>query len=274
MRTIAHISDLHFGREDRRVAEALLEDLLSVAPTVVAVSGDLTQRARTREFLAAREFLDRLPSPLVVVPGNHDVPLYNVLRRFALPLERYRRHITHDLSPIYRDDELAVLGLNTARSLTFKDGRISLDQIGHVRKTLCALEPTVFKVVVTHHQFIPPPGSPGRHEIVGRARPALDALAECGVDLLLAGHLHMGYTGDVKAHHPSVARSIVVAQAGTAISTRGRGEPNSYNLIAVSDDAMEVRVRTFDAASGAGGFAESDAARYERRDGQWQPSAP
>lgn len=263
-RTIAHISDLHFGREDARVAEALLEDIVALEPSLVAVSGDLTQRARRREFVAARAFLDRLPFPRVVVPGNHDVPLYNVLHRMARPLDRYRELITHDLSPAFVDDGIAVLGLNTARSLTIKGGRLSDEQIGDVRDRLCPIGGDVFKVVVTHHQFIPPPGE-RTSDLVGRAPRALAALASCGVDLLLAGHLHVGYTGDVRAYHPTVSRSIVVAQAGTAISTRGRGEPNGYNFITASRDEMAIATRTFD----GGAFAESGVTRYARRSGDW-----
>jgi 3',5'-cyclic AMP phosphodiesterase CpdA len=165
---------------------------------------------------------------------------------------------------VYRDEELAVLGVNTARSLTFKHGRISREQVEELRRRFCSMERDVFKVVVTHHQFIPPPGpKPGR--VVGRAPLALGALDDCGVDLLLAGHLHVGYSGDVRSHHPLVKRSIVVVQAGTAVSRRGRGEPNSYNLITLDRDRMGIEVRVWDGAS----FAPSAAYGYGRRGGEW-----
>jgi 3',5'-cyclic AMP phosphodiesterase CpdA len=266
MRTIAHISDLHFGREDARVAEALLEDLEERFPSLVTVSGDLTQRARIVEFQAARAFLDRLPAPSLVVPGNHDVPLYDVVRRFARPLHRYRAFITPDLSPVYRDDEITVLGINTARSLTFKDGRISEGQVAHLRRQLGPPE-GIFKVVVTHHQFIPPPGG---KKVVGRAGFALGALEACGVDLLLAGHLHRGYSGDVRSHHPLVRRSIVVVQAGTAISLRGRGEPNSYNFLTIDRDRIEVVVRAWDGHR----FAPSESYAYACHGGEWLSTDP
>jgi 3',5'-cyclic AMP phosphodiesterase CpdA len=268
MRTIAHISDLHFGREDARVGEALLEDLEALAPSLVAVSGDLTQRARTAEFLAARAFLDRLPAPWLVVPGNHDVPLYDVVRRFARPLHRYRAFITPDLSPVYRDGEIAVLGINTARSLTLKHGRISESQVTNLRRQFGPAG-DVFKVVVTHHQFIPPPGAKAGR-IVGRAEFALEALEACGVDLLLAGHLHRGYTGDVRSHHPLVRRSIVVVQAGTAISLRGRGEPNSYNILTVDRERIEVVVRAWDSHR----FTSSESYAYACRGGDWLLTDP
>jgi len=264
VRTIAHISDLHFGHEEPHVAEALLDDLARLAPTLVAVSGDLTQRARPREFAAARAFLDRLPAPALVVPGNHDVPLYDVVRRFARPLARYRHFISGDLNPVYRDDEMAVMGVNTARSLTFKHGRVSERQVVELRHRLASIENEVFKVVVTHHQFVSLPGLAGERT-VGRAALALRALDACGVDLLLAGHLHRGYSGDVRTHDPLVRRSIVVLQAGTAISSRGRGEPNSYNFITVDGASLEVDVRVWDGST----FASSHSYGYERHDDGW-----
>src|SRR5205085_1891558 len=141
----------------RRTDDALLTPLASViaklAPHLVAVSGDLTQRARTTEFQAARAFLDRLPEPQIVVPGNHDVPLHNVFTRFIGPLDKYRRYITGDVEPFYADDEIAVLGINTARSLTFKRGRINSTQIDRAKTRLCALDPKIIKIIVTHHPF-------------------------------------------------------------------------------------------------------------------------
>src|SRR5207244_6632903 len=159
VRTIAHVSDLHFGREDPRVVEAVLEDLAAARPDLVVVSGDLTQRARRRQFQAARAFLDRFPAPVLVVPGNHDIPLFDLARRFFRPLGRYRSLVTADLAPLFHDDEVAVLGVNTARSNVWKSGRLSLDQIDGIRARLSPLPPRVFKVLVTHHPFVPPPGT-------------------------------------------------------------------------------------------------------------------
>ena len=116
MRTLVHLSDLHFGRVDPALLSPLRALVEHLEPDVVVVSGDLTQRARSAQFQQARVFLDSLPGPQIVVPGNHDVPLYNVFSRFLTPLVKYRRHVTDDLSPEYVDEEIAVLGINTARS--------------------------------------------------------------------------------------------------------------------------------------------------------------
>src|SRR2546427_9837804 len=133
MRTLVHLSDLHFGRVDEQLIAPLISAVTEINPDLVAVSGDLTQRARTQEFREARAFLDALPQPQVVVPGNHDVPLYNVFSRFLQPLDKYKLHITDDLHPSYVDEEIAVVGVSTVRSLTIKGGRINEDQVARIR---------------------------------------------------------------------------------------------------------------------------------------------
>lgn len=264
MKVIAHISDLHFGREDSRVAEALIIDLIQHAPTLVAVSGDLTQRARIKEFQAARNFLDHLPCPHLVVPGNHDIPLYNVLERFKNPLDRYCKYISEDLSPSFVDNEVAVFGVNTAHSMTIKGGHISVDQIIDLRAKLRTIASSLFRIVVTHHQFIPPPGQKPK-ALIRQATLALKDLEAGGVDLLLAGHLHVGFSGDVRDHHPMTQRSILVAHAGTAISTRSRGEPNTYNIISVNARHVAIEVRAWNGK----GFETLETTRYFKPEHLW-----
>ncbi|MBA2481252.1 MAG: metallophosphoesterase [Planctomycetes bacterium] len=265
MRTLAHLSDLHFGTEDPAVCAGLIADLAALRPSLVVVSGDLTQRAKVPEFIAARDFLARLPHPQLVVPGNHDVPLYDVVRRFAAPLRRYRAYISSDLQPFWRDDELAVLGICTARSWTWKRGRINAQQMAGIHERMVGLPDGGFKIVVTHHQFIPPEGGVFEH-MVGRAGRAVRALEDCSIDLLLAGHLHVGFTGDVKTHYETIQRSILVAQAGTATSRRRRGEPNAYNVITIDGMALTIAVRAWDGSR----FAQVSATAFEKRSGQWR----
>ncbi|HEY8669010.1 MAG TPA: metallophosphoesterase [Tepidisphaeraceae bacterium] len=264
MRTIAHISDLHFGRVDPATAAALVEDLAALSPSVLVVSGDFTQRARRREYSEAREYLGRLPRPQVLVPGNHDIPLYDVIRRFFFPLSRYRKYITSEMRPRFGDDELLVMGINSARSFTWKNGRISQEQLLDIRLHACPLPPGVFKVVVTHHPFIPPPGEL-KKGIIGRSAMALNEMEKCGVDMILSGHLHVGYSGDVRTHHEAVKRSILSVQAGTAISTRRRNEPNAYNLITINSDHVTIAVR----ACSGGRFRQTEVTHYSKIDHAW-----
>jgi 3',5'-cyclic AMP phosphodiesterase CpdA len=239
MRTLVHLSDLHFGRVDPELLEPLRDLVHRIAPTVVVISGDLTQRAKSEEFEAAGAWIDTLPGPQIIVPGNHDISLYNVFRRFALPLARYKRYITDDLDPVYIDEEIAVLGVNTARSLTFKDGRVNKEQVAKIRETLDKLDPSITRVVVTHHPFDLPEGRK-EDELIDRAQMAMEAFAECGVDLLMAGHLHQSHAGNTQARYKISEFAALVVQAGTATSTRGRGEVNSFNVIRTEADKIEV----------------------------------
>jgi 3',5'-cyclic AMP phosphodiesterase CpdA len=244
MKTLAHISDLHFGTVIPQIAEGLVEDLTRMQPSLVVISGDLTQRARGGQFRDARAFLQRLPQPQLVVPGNHDIPLYDVARRFLAPLNRYREYISRELNPVFEDDELFAVGLNTARSFTWQNGRMSEDQVAFLETTLRRAKAEQMKVVVTHHPFIPPPNGAGI-DLVGRAALAIPILAVGGVDLLLSGHLHRGYAGDIRSHYPLAQRSIIAIQAGTATSGRTRNEPNAYNWITLTRERITISVRSW-----------------------------
>ena len=239
MRTVVHLSDLHFGRIDSELLAPLISTISEVKPDLVAVSGDLTQRARSHQFREARAFLDSLPQPQIVVPGNHDVPLHNVFARFLEPLTKYRRHVTDDLQPVYSDEELIVIGVNTARSLTVKGGRINQLQVAQLREKFCSLGPEVVKAIVTHHPFDLPEGH-NESDLVGRARMAMTGLADCGADLFLAGHLHISHTGHTAKRYNIAGHSALVVQAGTATSTRGRGEANSFNVIRIERPKISV----------------------------------
>ncbi|HZT58063.1 MAG TPA: metallophosphoesterase [Pyrinomonadaceae bacterium] len=266
MKKIVHLSDLHFGRVDEALVEPLVGAVAAAAPDVVVVSGDLTQRARESQFREARAFLDRLPRPQVVVPGNHDVPLYDVVSRFGRPLEKFRRLISDDPEPLYADDEMVVAGVNTARSLTRKYGRVNFRQVERLRERLCGYGDKVLKVVVTHHPFDLPPGHDER-EIVGRAALAMEAFASCGADLLLAGHLHVGHTGHTAERYKIAGRSALFVQAGTATSTRTRAEANSFNVIRLKHPHLQVERHTWQQAALA--FRPGPAETFRRTPEGW-----
>jgi 3',5'-cyclic AMP phosphodiesterase CpdA len=237
MRTPAHISDLHFGRLDARTLSGLRDAIIARGPDIIVVSGDLTQRARNAQFAAARRFLDSLPAPRIVVPGNHDVPLYNVLARSLWPLAAYRRHIAADLEPFYCDDEIALLGVNTARSLTFKDGRINRGQVERGCARLDSCGSSVIRIVVTHHPFDVPGGEGG---VVGRASMAMEGFAQCRVDMILSGHLHLSHIGPTPVRYGEVGHIALLVQAGTATSSRRRAELNSFNLLHINRPLITV----------------------------------
>ncbi len=266
MKTLAHISDLHFGREEPRIAAGLREALLRAEPDVLVVSGDLTQRAKKKQFRAAQTFLEAIPEiPRIVVPGNHDVSTTNLFERVVRPLERYRRFVTRDLTPFYSDDEVAIAGINTVRLLSTKDGRINRAQVDAACARFRTAGSRAIKVVVTHHPF-DLPAEDLKHPTLTRARMAMAQFALCGVDLFLSGHLHGAITLTTAARYPRPAYSAVVAHAGTAISTRTRHEPNGWNLIRVSQREIEVERMVWSGKR----FASTEIDRYQRGPGGWQ----
>lgn len=268
MRTLVHLSDLHFGRIDYDTVSPLVELVGSLRPDLIAVSGDLTQRARTSEFREAKHFLDRFPSPLIVVPGNHDVPLHNPYARFIQKLDKYKRYITEDLEPCYFDSELAVVGLNTARSATWKNGRVGRSQLARVQHRLCATGDGVVKIVVTHHPFELPEGV-AKTSLVGRAHAAMNGLATCGADVFLAGHLHLGFIADTAVRYAIAGHSALVVQAGTATSTRGRGEANSFNVLRIA--YPEIQVQRFAWNSENRSFSATAVQLFRRFGRSWKP---
>jgi 3',5'-cyclic AMP phosphodiesterase CpdA len=273
-RTIVHLSDLHFGRVDPAIPPALLSAAVA-APDLVVVSGDLTQRARIAEFRAAAHFLAALPAPVLAIPGNHDVPLYNVLRRWLSPLDRYRRLITKDLAPFFEDSEIAALGINTARALTFKDGRINRRQMEAAVRRFAQCGKDVTRIVVTHHTFDTPDQAPGAvapHKVVGRADMAMAAFLLADVDIILSGHLHVSGIGETTTRYPLPGRAALLIRAGTATSTRRRGEVNAFNVIRIARPEIAVECMVWRPEEGR--FALASTERFRRTEVGWSRLAP
>ncbi|MEX2579431.1 MAG: metallophosphoesterase family protein [Verrucomicrobiales bacterium] len=267
MTTIAHLSDLHFGRLDEKVAEILLEELHSQRPDVIVVSGDFTQRARRREFEAARNYVARFPSRPLMVPGNHDVPTFNLLERFIRPTARFRHWLEKERYPRQDHASVSLLGINTARPggwyTDWSRGRISSEQLSTIQQRFRGHEELGVRILVTHHPFLFPPEQEGRHLVKG-PKDTLESLASCGVDLVLAGHFHRAWSDLVATRHPEVP-SIVVAQASTSTSTRLKTEPNAYNWIEVDLPSLHITSHEWR----EGRFASTVSKAYRRDGGGW-----
>jgi 3',5'-cyclic AMP phosphodiesterase CpdA len=268
MARLIHLSDLHFGAHDPRLVDAVERKVDETQPDLVVVSGDFTQRARTEQFQEACRFLERLRESgheVLAVPGNHDVPLYDVFRRFLSPLTRYMRYIDDTLCPLHEVRGATVLGINTARSLTFKDGRISEEQMTFIRETFDRTDPGSTRILVTHHPLFALTVGESVTKAVGRSELALDAIGEAGVDMLLAGHNH-----DASVHN---ARDLVtragpalVVQAGTATSTRVRDQSQSFNRIEIDGQRVTVVVESWNGSE----FAAEDEQPYRREGDHWR----
>lgn len=232
MRVIAHISDLHFGYNDAMLARALSETLWELSPDVLVISGDLVEHATDQEYGKARAYLDALPKPLIVVPGNHDLPFYNLWRRVTEGLNKYREYISEELEPAFLDDEIAIIGVNSAHLFPVKGGKVTHSQLDRIVDQFMNLPEPLIRILVTHHPFdLPEPSNP--RLIIGHARRAVARLAPV-VDILLAGHVHVSSTGSTSTRYKINRQAMAFVQAGTAISDRRKGEMNSFNLIEAS----------------------------------------
>lgn len=229
MRVIAHISDLHFGYNDQLLAAALRQALLAIQPKVLVVSGDLVEHATDSEFRSARDFLQTLPEPQIIVPGNHDLPFYNLFRRFTEGLAKYRKFITDQADPAFIDDEIAVLGADSAHLYPVKGGKITDSQLDELVQRFASLPSGLIRILVTHHPFdLPEPSNP--HLLIGHSRRAVTRLAPV-VDILLAGHVHVSSAGSTSTRYKLEGHAMAFVQAGTAISDRHKGEANSFNVL-------------------------------------------
>jgi 3',5'-cyclic AMP phosphodiesterase CpdA len=268
MARIVHLSDLHFGAHDEALVEAVEGKVDRLKPDLVVISGDFTQRARTEEFHDACQFLGRLRDAgheVLGVPGNHDVPLYDVLRRFLSPLARYRRFIDDSLCPFVELNGVAVLGVNTARSLTFKDGRLNADQVEFVRETFSRTPEDSVRILVTHHPLFALQVGDETTPAVGRQELALDAVQDAGVDMLLAGHNHHASSHDASELVTRVG-GVLVVQAGTATSIRVREQGQSFNVIEIGDRLVTVTVEGWNGWE----FVPNDVRTYDYSEERWR----
>jgi 3',5'-cyclic AMP phosphodiesterase CpdA len=268
---IAQLSDMHFGAHDPRIVAASEAWLAEQRPDLVILSGDFTQRARREQFREAAAWLERLRAAghrILAVPGNHDVPLYDLTRRFGAPLRRYKRYISRDLCPWFEDDHVAVLGINTARSLTFKSGRINREQMALIEERFGAVAESKTRILVTHHPLYAMPVGEGGElsEAVGRHDDAARAVCRAGVHIALAGHFHRTYAAAARKMVERAGGALVI-QAGTATSVRLRNnELQSFNWIhAHRNNDIELQVIAWDGEA----FRRGSHVRFAYADETW-----
>ena len=268
MSTVLQLSDIHFGTEQPEVVEALLQLTREQKPDLLIISGDVTQRARRSQYDAALTFLERMPVPnTLVLPGNHDIPLYNLFQRFISPYYNYQRAFGTDLEPAFESDELMVLGVNTTRRSRHTVGRISWEQIDRVSHRLMTASPRQLRIVVTHQPVAITRSSDEKNLLRGREA-AVHAWADAGADLILAGHIHLPHVRPLKEVFPELKRPVWSVLAGTALSYRVRGDiPNSVNLIRYQseDPPLVCMIERWDHhSSGAFKLVETHPLRLQR----------
>lgn len=239
MKKLLHLSDLHFGTERPGIVDILVKDCHEINPDIIVISGDLTQRAKHDQYSAVKQFLKNFDDKKILcVPGNHDISLYNPLERFFYPFSKYKKWIASDLCIHYNIDNIAILGINSVTPYKPMGGYVTekqLKMIGDYFKT----QPFNFiRIVVMHHNLI----RSERHKIINDADKILEVFANAGVNLILSGHIHFSYIEQIKKSF--LRHNMYVITAGTAISTRTT-EPNSYNLLEISEKAFTLTIRTF-----------------------------
>lgn len=265
MTRIAHLSDLHFGLHRQELVAPLLDCINRSGADLVVVTGDMTHRARPSRYAQAADFLSRIQAPIMVIPGNHDVPLYNLPVRLVAPYRSYRRAIGPDLSPSWQVGTVRVLGLNSVDPLAVQRGIVRDGDIGRVVNGLDAL---ATNIVALHH--------PLEHlaqvdkELAVNAPRALDRFEKAGVAIVLSGHLHVWATGAMleQTRHPG----ILQIQAGTALCSRVSDRQNEFSVL-----QMDGRVLTIErhiAPMGEASFRPPEYEWFSRDDGVWMAHQP
>ena len=260
MSLLLHLSDLHFGSDRPDLLDPLVRAVNALSPDLVAVSGDFTQRARRREYVAARRFLDRIEAPTLSVPGNHDIPIHRPLTRFFDPWRYYRRWIDEVLEPTFSTPDMTVVGMNTVNRFAWQSGRMGTGTLRRACRALDAAGPGRLRVIVAHHPLEQPEDSSKKP--MPRAREALTRLLGCGADLVLSGHLHVWHAGAF-AHRTEAGNFGFQLHAGTSLSSRVRGEGNNFNCVDTTGAGADITRHEYDET--VGDFTARETVSFDRQ---------
>ncbi|MBX3321879.1 MAG: metallophosphoesterase [Phycisphaeraceae bacterium] len=248
---IAHVSDIHFGAADEDLIEAVIAAVRGIEPDLVVISGDLTMAARAREFRRAAAFIAALGAPVLSTPGNHDLPVFDLVERFTAPLRRYRRHIEPITMSALTTDKVAILSLNSARpwdlSWNWSHGRLSRAQIAEADAFFAAASAARFRALVVHHPFYVPEDLPG-FRVIGNGEAMMAVLARRRVHAVLSGHLHQQamvsreieldeYVEQAGAGAGAGAHTVMLLQVASATTTRRRNQPNAFAVLEIGSGA-------------------------------------
>ena len=265
MSCLLQVSDPHFGTEQPEVLQALERLAHALAPQAVLLSGDITQRATRRQFAAARAFADRLAAPVIAIPGNHDIPLFQLAARVFSPYGRYTEAFGTDLEPVFACDDWLVVTVNTTRWYRHEDGEVSPTQVERVAARLTSATPRQVRVVVTHQPVLVTRPEDRSNRLHGRDA-AVARWTAAGADLIVGGHIHLPFVRPLDEHFQGCPPTAWAVQAGTAVSTRVRRDaPNSVNVLrteAAGDGAQRIcLVERWDHSAAAKAFKLVDLLR-------------
>lgn len=237
---IAHLSDLHFGTEQPFLVQQLIEEMGRINPDLIVISGDLTQRARISQYKAAKQFINEIGRDRVLcVPGNHDISLYNLFERIIFPFKKYRQYIHPHIWSAFKNDEVAIFGINSVTPYKTMSGYITDKELNRIKQFFEDQPADIFKIAVMHHNLI----KSERHKVINDAEKIINIFADCGVNLVLSGHIHYACIETLKRSF--LTHNMYVVTAGTAISTRTMA-PNSFNTIVINDNDFEFTVHCFE----------------------------
>jgi 3',5'-cyclic AMP phosphodiesterase CpdA len=239
MYRIIHLSDIHFGRLRPTLAERLTQIVQALRPDAVVITGDITQRARSEQFRAASAFLAALPKPLILTPGNHDVPLYRVHKRFFAPLRGYTKHVLPLSAGSSSHESALIVPIDSTRRFTIDGGRVSPAELARAKAAFASAPAGALKIASLHHPVVVPHDVSAKKRLQN-AQETLHAFAEMGVDVVLSGHTHRPFVDIVDVRGVDDECHILAVTAGSAISGRDRDWGNSFYSLAITGAQLEV----------------------------------